>query len=93
MVATHCASFVGTLAIVHTLNRLVPVIFDPYELAMIASPNNKHIEDNSNSYEGIGFTQSTRSKLQLSDFGFHFLPNLTLRKQLYTDVFLLVIGR
>ena len=53
MIATQCASFVGTLASVHQRNRLVLVIFDPYGLVVIPSPNNKHIDDNFNGYEGI----------------------------------------
>ena len=53
MIATQCASFVGTLASVHKLDRLVLVIFDPYELVVIPSTKNKHIDNNFDSYEGI----------------------------------------
>ena len=72
MIATQCASFVGTWDSVHKLWRLVSVIFDPYGLLVIPSVSSKHIDDNFNSYEGISLKQSSRSKLHLSDLGLAF---------------------
>ena len=88
MIATQCASFVGTFAVTQKLTEPVPAIFGPYELVVFLTTSNKHNEDNFNSNEGINSIQSFRSKVQLLRFGFIFLPNPTLRKQLCGDVFL-----
>ena len=88
MIATQCASFVGTFASVHKLTEPVLVIFDSCELVVFLITDDKHNEDNFNSNEGINSIQSFRSKVQLLRFGFIFLPNPTLRKQLCGDVFL-----
>ena len=69
MIATQCASFVGTWDSVHKRRELALVIID---LRGFQSANSKHIDDNFSSYEGISLTQNSQSKLQLSDLDSSF---------------------
>ena len=72
MVATQCASFVGTWYSVHKHRELVSVNFDQCEPWVIPSTNSEHVDDNFNSYEGISLKQSSWSKLRLSDLDLSF---------------------